>query len=65
MSEELDAKGAEVLVLVGAGPEVQEFRAARIKGWSYVWQDREVVIYARVPDKERLRLLACRPQGRQ
>jgi hypothetical protein len=65
MGEELDAKGGEVLVLVGAGPEVQEFRAARVAGWSYVWQHREIVIYARVPDKERLRLLACRLQERQ
>jgi len=59
MGEELDAKGAELLVLVGAGPEVQEFRASKIRDWRYVWQDQEVVIYARVSERERNRLLSC------
>jgi len=59
MEDELNAKGAQVLVLVGAGPEVQEFRASKIRGWSYAWQDQEVVIYARVSAEEHGKLLTC------
>ena len=59
MGDELNAKGAQLLVLVGAGPEVQEFRASKVRGWSYVWQDQEVVIYARVSAEKHLKLLAC------
>jgi hypothetical protein len=59
MGEELNAKGAEVLVLVGSGPEVQEFRASKIRDWLYVWQDKQVVIYSRVSPGERQRLLSC------
>lgn len=61
MGDELNATGAQVLVLIGAGPEVQEFRASKIRDWAYVWQDQEVVIYARVPTEEHRRLLACSP----
>ena len=60
MGEELNAKGAEVLVLVGSGPEVQEFRASKIRDWLYVWQDKQVVIYSRVSPSQRERLLSCR-----
>ena len=59
MGDELNEHGAKLLVLVGAGPEVQEFRASKIHDWSFVWQESEVVVYGRVPSEVRTELQSC------